>query len=437
MNDDFTLPASKLIELTKDARQRTLDLIADLSDKQLMGPQLDIVNPLLWEIGHVSFFHEVFVLRQLEEMAPILKGIEELYDSFEVAHDDRWQLLLPTREDTLAYIQKVLDSMIKRLESHQPSAKETYLYLLGVFHEDMHGEAFTYTRQTLEFSKPRYDTNQQTSEIKVNAGPLAGDGEIPGGTYMLGAKPEQPFVFDNEKWAHPVEVKPFKIARAPVTNKEFAEFVESKGYERPEFWSYGGRTWLKKSGAKQPFYWQRDGKNWLRRHFDTVTSLEDYHPVIHVNWYEAEAYCNWAGRRLPTEAEWEIAASAEPVSKGRKKEKRMYPWGNEPPTPEHANMDARFTGCVDVGAFPDGDSAFGCRQMIGNVWEWTSSAFYPFPGFIVDQPYREYSAPWFGYNKVLRGGCWATRSRLIRNTYRNFYLPHRRDVFAGFRTCAK
>jgi len=276
MNDDFRLSASKLIELTKDARQRTLDLIADLSDKQLMGPQLDIVNPLLWEIGHVSFFHEVFVLRQLEEMEPILKGAEELYDSFEVAHDDRWQLLLPTREDTLAYIQKVLDRMIQLLESHQPSAKETYLYLLGVFHEDMHGEAFTYTRQTLEFSKPRYNTNQQASEIKVNAGPLAGDGEIPGGTYMLGAKPEQPFVFDNEKWGHPVEVKPFKVARTPVTNSEFAEFVESRGYERPEFWSYGGRTWLKSSGAKHPHYWQRDRKNWLRRHFDTLTSLTSW-----------------------------------------------------------------------------------------------------------------------------------------------------------------
>ena len=449
MNEHFRLPASELIEMANDARQRTLDLIADLSDEQLLGPQLATVNPLLWEIGHVSFFHEVFVLRQLEEMEPLLKGGEELYDSFEVAHDDRWGLLLPTRRHTLAYMQTVLERMIDRLNAREASAKETYLYLLGIFHEDMHAEAFTYTRQTLEYSKPRYSTNS-ISKIKVDAGPLPGDVGIPGGTYMLGATPDQPFVFDNEKWAHPVEVKPFKIARAPVTNGAFAEFVEAGGYERPELWSYGGRTWLQKSGAKHPIYWQKDGKTWRRRHFGTWVRLEEHHPVIFVNWYEAEAYCKWAGRRLPTETEWELAASASPLEKSRDTssppfvkgdlggfQKRLYPWGDEPPTPKHANLDARFVGCVDVVAFPEGDSAFGCRQMIGNVWEWTASPFYPFPGFIVDQPYKEYSAPWFGYQKVLHGGCWATRSRLIRNTYRNFYLPHRRDVFAGFRTCAR
>ena len=437
MNEKFTLPASTIIEMVKDARRRTLDLVADLSDEQLMGPQLDMVNPPLWEIGHVIFFHELFVLRQLGEKKLLLKGAEELYDSFEVVHDDRWQLLLPTREDTLAYAQEVLDRMIQRLESHEPSAKETYLYLLALLHEDMHDEAFTYTRQTLEYPQPKYSTNHTADKFEVGAGPLPGDVEIPGGTYMLGAVPQQPFVFDNEKWAHPVEVKPFKIARAAVTNSEFAEFADAGGYERGEFWSYGGRTWLKKSGAKQPVYWRQDGKNWQRRHFDTWLPLEENRPVIHINWYEAEAFCKWAGRRLPTETEWELAASSEPASGVQKAGKRLYPWGNEPSTPEHANLDSNFVGCVDAGAFAKGDSGFGCRQMIGNVWEWTASPFYPFPGFIVDQPYREYSAPWFGYNKVLRGGCWATRSRLIRNTYRNFYLPHRRDVFAGFRTCAE
>jgi gamma-glutamyl hercynylcysteine S-oxide synthase len=162
--------------------------------------------------------------------------------------------------------------------------------------------------------------------------------------------------------------------------------------------------------------------------------------VLHVGWYEAEAYCRWAGRRLPAEGEWEMAASAEP-GEARAGDmnspwrKRRYPWGDEPPTPRLANLDALSMGCVDVGARPAGDSWFGCRQMIGNVWEWTAGWFGPYPGFVTD-PYKEYSEPWFGNHKVLRGGCWATRSRLIRNTWRNFYMPDRRDVWCGFRTCA-
>jgi iron(II)-dependent oxidoreductase len=256
--------------------------------------------------------------------------------------------------------------------------------------------------------------------------------------FQLGATPDLPFVFDNEKWAHPVEVSSFKIARAPVTNAEFAEFVEGGGYLRREWWSHQGWIWRTKGGFQHPIYWRRGEKGWLRGNYDKAVPLEEHAPVIHVNWYEAEAYCNWAGRRLPTEAEWEMAASAESAGGGEgiEERKRRYPWGDEPPSPDRANLDSRFQGCVDVGALPSGDSAFGCRQMIGNVWEWTASPFYPFPGYIVDFPYREYSAPWFGYRKVLKGGAWATRSRLGNNKYRNFFQPYRNDIFAGFRTCA-
>jgi len=165
--------------------------------------------------------------------------------------------------------------------------------------------------------------------------------------------------------------------------------------------------------------------------------LEDHLPVLHVNWYEADAFCRFAKRRLPTEAEWEMAASSEPTSndQGISQPKRRFSWGDEAPDPNRANLDWQAGGCIDVRALPAGDSAFGCRQMIGNVWEWTASDFTPYPGFVAG-PYKEYSAPWFGDHKVLRGGCWTTRARLIHNTYRNFYQPHRRDVWAGFRTCA-
>lgn len=446
----FKLPASELVQLVNNARERTLEVVADLDDEQLTVPLLEIVNPFRWELGHVAFFYDVFLLRVLDRIEPIMQGGDDLYDSFKVDHDDRWSLDLPSREGTLDYMRQTLELAVERLNSHEPSAEETYLYLLSVLHEDMHGEAFTYMRQTLEYSEPQLGSIHANStpdalrvegraSQKLSGGPLPGDVQIPAATFQLGATRDLPFVFDNEKWAHPVEIAPFEIARAPVTNGEFAEFVEDGGYLQGKFWSYQGWVWRMKTGVQHPIYWRRGEKGWLRRHFDKLVSLEEHAPVVHVTWYEAEAYCNWAERRLPTEAEWEMAASAEVTANSREitGRKRRYPWGDESFSPEHANVDSRFLGCVDVGAFPSGDSAFGCRQMIGNVWEWTASPFYPFPGYIVDFPYKEYSAPWFGYRKVLKGGAWATRARLACNSYRNFFQPYRNDIFAGFRTCKK
>lgn len=436
----FTLAGEALTQAVQDARERTLALVADLDEAQFEVPLSPLVNPLRWELGHVAFFYEAFILQLLDQTEPLLAGAAELYDSFVVDHDDRWTLPLPSRLRTFAYIERVVDAVVERLHDHTPDAMATYLYLLSVLHEDMHGEALTYMRQTLGYPAPHLGSAAATAVPEtLREGPLPGDVEIPGGTFYLGATPEQPFVFDNEKWAHPVEVAPFCMARAPVTNAEFTAFVDAGGYQRRGWWSYQGWGWRCKTNAERPLYWQPDGPNWWRQHFDTLIALAPHAPVTHVTWYEAEAYCNWARRRLPTEAEWELAASAEPTADGRgiSARKRRYPWGDEAPTAAHANLDSRFPGCVDVAAFPAGDSAFGCRQMAGNVWEWTADAFYPFPGYVVDYPYREYSAPWFGYRKVLKGGAWATRSRLAYNTYRNFFPPARNDVFAGFRTCAR
>jgi len=436
----FTLPTTELVRVVQDARERTLALVADLDEAQFEVPLLALVNPFRWELGHVTFFYETFVLQMLGHTTPLLAGAEDLYDSFKIDHDDRWTLPLPSLAQTREYMQRVNGAVVERLQGHEPDAAETYLYLLSVLHEDMHGEAFTYMRQTLGYPAPPLGSQRADAlPAALGGGPLPGDIDIPGGTFYLGATPEQPFVFDNEKWAHPVDVAPFRIARAPVTNAEFAAFVDTGGYQRRDCWSYQGWVWRTKAKAQHPLYWQRDGQQWLRQHFDTLMPLEPHAPVTYVTWYEAEAYCNRAGRRLPTEAEWELAASAEPTADGTgiTGHKRRYPWGDTPPTPELANLDARFLGCVDVGAFPAGDSAFGCRQMAGNIWEWTESAFYPFPGYLVDYPYREYSAPWFGYRKVLKGGAWATRARLAYNTYRNFFPPARNDVLAGFRTCAR
>jgi iron(II)-dependent oxidoreductase len=184
-------------------------------------------------------------------------------------------------------------------------------------------------------------------------------------------------------------------------------------------------------------YWRRNGAtDWQVRQFHDWLPFAPHQPVIHVNWYEANAYCRWADRRLPTEAEWEAAAIGQASGDALSAQKRRYPWGEEPVTARHANLDGRALGCIDVAALPEGDSAFGCRQMLGNVWEWTEDTFGPYPGFAPDA-YREYSEPLFGTTKVLRGGAWTSRSRMVSATYRNYFGPERRDVFAGFRTCAR
>jgi gamma-glutamyl hercynylcysteine S-oxide synthase len=463
MDVGYSISSDQLAAAVHDARERTLALVLDLLDDQLMGPRLAIVNPLRWEIGHIAWFQEKWVLRHLAGQPSLLAEADALYDSMAIPHDTRWDLPLLSREATLGYLRDVRDAVLKQLSGRELSPEEVYFNLLAVFHEDMHTEAFTYTRQTLGYPPPGgFRADRAGNE--EGGGPLPGDVNVPGGTFLLGATPAEPFVFDNEKWAHPVEVAPFAIARAPVTQAEFARFVEAGGYQRREWWSDEGWQWRQSANTEGPVYWRRepDG-SWSRRDFDRWTPLEPHRPVLHVNWHEADAYCRWAGRRLPTEAEWEMAAAWDPATG----HKRRYPWGDDPPTPQRANLDwgwavvsreslvvskdgtasaSRTTddlqlsthhspACLDVGALAAGDSAVGCRQMIGNVWEWTASDFLPFAGFAAD-PYKDYSQPWFGTRKVLRGGCWATSARIARPAYRNFFTPDRNDVFAGFRTCA-
>ncbi len=427
---------SEVIAHLRDARARTLALVQGLDAEQFMGPQLPIVNPLRWEIGHVAYFHEFWILRHLDKRPSLLPNADQVYDSIRIHHDERWDLPLLSLEDTLAYLQAVLDAEITRLQTRDVTEQDIYLTRYAILHEDMHTEAFTYSRQALSYPKPRFEI-AVASETACEAGPLPGDVEIPGGNFPLGAPADIGFCFDNEKWSHTVTVPPFRIARAPVTNEDYAAFVEDGGYLDSRHWSEEGWQWRAAADLAYPVYWRRaDHGEWHVRRFDRYVPLGRHEPVIHVSWFEANAYCRWAGRRLPTEAEWELAAASEPAPDGGiAARKRHYPWGEIPPTPERANMDGRSMGCIDVAALPASDSAFGCRQMLGNVWEWTATTFGPYPGFTPDM-YQDYSQPLFGNTKVLRGGGWATRSRLIRNTWRNYYGPDRNDVFAGFRTCA-
>lgn len=436
--------ADELAALARDARTRTLETIADLDDEQLVGPRLSIVNPPLWEIGHVGWFWEFFVLRwrgEGEPRASRLEGADPLYNSIAIGHDERWTAALRSRRDTLSYLRDVLDDVLLALAREGAHDQLAYFIRLAAFHEDMHGEAFLWTRQTHGLPAPHLSTRDPALLDGQTEGPWPGDAPIPGAELMLGADPDQPFVFDNEKWAHPVELEPFQIARAPVTNAEFATFVEDGGYRRRDLWGEEGWDWRHDAGADLPVYWRRRGEGeFEQRRFDRWQALPPHEPVVHVCWHEADAYCRWAQRRLPTEAEWELAAAGAPSGPAPgaplAPAKRLRPWGEEPLGPEHANLDGRLLGPADVAAFPAGDSAFGCRQMLGNVWEHCASDFLPYPGYEVD-PYKEYSDPWFGpEHKILRGGAWPTRGRMLRTTWRNWGQKHRRDLFAGLRTCA-
>jgi iron(II)-dependent oxidoreductase len=428
-----------LATILDDARQRTWELTADLTGDRLFGPNISIVNPALWEVGHVGFFHDYFALRQFHGLDHYQHPeAAQLYDSSSIPHDDRWELPLPKMDETRDYLARVHAEMKRRLPEGLASEAESYVYQLTTFHEDMHAEAFTYTRQTLGDPPPAFELSEPLPPAEPT-GPWPGDVRIPGGTHVLGSDETVPFRFDNEKQPHTVEVEPFTIGRAPVTNAEFAAFVDDGGYERSEHWSEDGWAWVQEQGATAPRYWRREGDTWMTRRFDREIELPPNQPVMHVNFHEAEAYCHWAGRRLPTELEWEVAASRAPDATGAAlvPGKRLYPWGQEPPDPSRANLDGYRLGPVDVAALPAGDSAFGCRQMLGNVWEWTASRFDPYPGFEVDL-YRDYSEPWFPEGRrVLRGGAWATRGRVVHNNHRNFFLPWRNDLYAGFRTCVR
>ena len=432
---DKSIPEQSIADLIadlKDARQRTLELVEGLDQQQIIGPQLDIVNPLLWEIGHAAYFHELWTLRYLDNASSFLENADQLYDSINIAHEDRWDLPLLPLDETKAYMQQVLDAEIERLKNNAASKQDIYLTRYAVFHEDMHTEAYTYTRRTLDYPTPIF-ANNVLDDDAYDAGPLEGDVKIDGGSYLLGAREEAGFCFDNEKWQHPVDIKAFSIARAATTYQQYVRFVDDGGYSKQQFWDEDGWRWLQDNEVEQPNGWKKDDDgNWLIKQFEQWQKMRPDAAVIHINWYEANAWCRWAGRRLPTEAEWELAASGSPSDIN---EKRLYPWGNKSPTEKHVNMNSRAMRTIDVGALPDGDSAFGCRQMLGNVWEWTADTFEPYPGFIADM-YQDYSQPLFGQTKVLRGGAWTTRSRMIRNTWRNYYGPDRNDVFAGFRTCA-
>ena len=408
-----------------EARTRTLAIYAHLDLAALEVPCIPIVNPPLWELSHIAWFQEHWCLRYSSASGGIarrslLPGADALFDSRTVPHDTRWHLPMPRPRDLFAYMRATLEATLEALARTPPERR--YFFALSLFHEDMHGEALLMTLQTLGLPPPPLDARAPAASMPMPVHDIA----YRGGEFRQGSEREAPaFAFDNEKWAHRRHVAPFRMASRPVTQGEFAGFVDDGGYQREELWTAEGLTWLRAAGRSAPQYWRRESEAWQVRRFDAWHPLDPHAPAMHVSLHEALAYCRWAGRRLPTESEWEFAA--------RNGADDRFPWGDDP---AHASAALDF-GCHGpvMGAAGLPASRSGAAQLIGGVWEWTSSPFIPYPGFAPD-PYREYSEPWFESHYVMRGGSFATRSRLVHNRFRNFYLPERADVFAGLRTCA-
>lgn len=423
---------SLLNDIDRTDRQM-MTLLETLGEDQLAVPYEPGINPPVWEIGHSAFFYEFFLLRRLYGVEPIMPGYDAVWDSFEIPHRERWEPgVVPEKAKTLAYYRRVINETRDRLSADSGINDETlYLGHYVVAHQCMHLESLIWCRQTLGYAAPPWSEWIEPSP-SGNSRPGPSDIGIPGGTYFIGvprpdaAKKSANFSFDNEGPGFELEIDPFRLSSTLVSQAEFLEFVEDGGYDNPDHWSVGGKYWLRKGSRSCPAYWDKRDGQWTVRRFDRIEPLSPQAPVIHVSFREAEAYARWAGRRLPTEFEWEAAARAG--------EARKFPWGNSPDNLP-ADLDARHLATAPVTGFPEGATPHGCLQMIGTAWEWTSSQYLPFDGFSVDM-YAYMSTLQFGTHKTTKGGSCATSSSLIRNTYRQAYHPDRCDVFTGFRTCA-
>ncbi|MGW5503974.1 ergothioneine biosynthesis protein EgtB [Streptomyces rochei] len=411
------------------ARERTTLLTSCVEGPDLTAQVSPLMSPLVWDLAHIGNQEEQWLLRAVAGHEAIRPEIDSLYDAFEHPRAERPKLPLLSPEEARRYAADVRGRALDVLEGtafHGTRLTEAgFAFGMIAQHEQQHDETMLITHQLRK--GPPALTAPDPDPVPLFTGPA--EVLVPGGPFVMGTSTE-PWALDNERPAHRREVASFHLDTTPVTNGAYQAFIDDGGYDDPRWWAPEGWDHIRRHSITAPLYWRRDGGQWLRRRFGVTEVVSADEPVVHVCWYEADAYARWAGRRLPTEAEWEKAARYDPAGD----RVMRYPWGDADPGPEHANLGQRHLRPAPAGSYPAGESPLGVRQLIGDVWEWTSSDFTPYPGFRAF-PYKEYSEVFFGPDhKVLRGGSFAVDAVACRGTFRNWDYPIRRQIFSGFRT---
>jgi gamma-glutamyl hercynylcysteine S-oxide synthase len=417
-----SLDRNAIREALAEARERTLALVAPVSDDDLNRVHDPLMSPLVWDLGHIAAFEDLWLCRRAGGLELLRPDLAEVYDAAETPRAHRGALPYLRRQEALEFMAAVRERALGALERcEEPGV----LWDMVVAHEQQHTETMLQTLQLAEAGAYAPQRRAAPPAVSLEGPPMV---RVEAGPFPLGDAGAG-FAYDNERPRHEVELAAFEIDRLPVSNGAYLEFVADGGYRRRELWSANGWAWRESAGIERPLYWTDDGR---ARSFERIEPLDPDLPVMHVSWYEADAFARWRGARLPTEAEWEKAASWHDATG----EKRRFPWGEEPATEERANLDQLSFGAAPCGAYPAGASPWNALGMLGDCWEWTASDFTAYPGFRAF-PYREYSEVFFGATyKVLRGASWATRPRVARTTFRNWDYPQRRQIFAGFR-CAR
>jgi iron(II)-dependent oxidoreductase len=412
------------VELDR-CRDRSAALTEVVDDGDLVRQHSPLMSPLVWDLAHVGNQEELWLVRDVGGREPVRRDIDDLYNAFMHTRAVRPSLPLLNPAEARAYVATVRSKVFDVLDTvpleGRPLVEHGFAFGMIVQHEQQHDETMLATHQ-LRRGEP---VLAAPAPPAPSAGGVAGEVLIPGGPFTMGTSIE-PWALDNERPAHIVDVPSFFIDRTPVTNAQYQEFIDDNGYDDARWWSGPGWAHRHSAGLVAPMHWHGDGTYTRFGRREPIVADE---PVVHVGFYEAQAFAAWAGKRLPTEAEWEKAARHDPDS-GRS---RRYPWGDDDPTPAHANLGQRHLHPARVGAYPAGASPAGVHQLIGDVWEWTDTDFRGYPGFAAF-PYREYSEVFFGEEyKVLRGGSFGTDAAACRGTFRNWDFPIRRQIFTGIR----